>query len=293
MSELQSLVDELEPDPSLDDPARLRERVAALDRLESLGVGDQGLPGDAEQSDEAALRRRAAAVQNRLEQVNRRLFEAIRRDIRRGAGATRLLPWAQGLGKVDDSSAPPEGDGYDELDVLVSGVLRLEEPATRSTALSPEMVPYQPTPARHIFDLIRRAGLNDRDVLVDLGSGLGHLPLLVASCTAATSIGIELEAAYVACARRCAAELNLSQASFVQQDVRAADLSRGTLYYLYTPFVGTVLREVLDALRREAQQRPVRIATYGPCTAIVAAERWLEVTGTVQVNRVSLLRSQP
>lgn len=293
MSELQSLVDELEPDPSLDDPARLRERVAALDRLESLGVGDQGLPGDAEQSDEAALRRRAAAVQNRLEQVNRRLFEAIRRDIRRGAGATRLLPWAQGLGKVDDSSAPPEGDGYDELDVLVSGVLRLEEPATRATALSPEMVPYQPTPARHIFDLIRRAGLNDRDVLVDLGSGLGHLPLLVASCTAATSIGIELEAAYVACARRCAAELNLSQASFVQQDVRAADLSRGTLYYLYTPFVGTVLREVLDALRREAQQRPVRIASYGPCTAIVAAERWLEVTGTVQVNRVSLLRSQP
>jgi hypothetical protein len=31
------------------------------------------------------------------------------------------------------------------------------------------MVQYQPTPARHIIDLILRSGLTAEDVLVDLG----------------------------------------------------------------------------------------------------------------------------
>jgi hypothetical protein len=64
--------------------------------------------------------------------------------------------------------------GYDYLDELISGVLQLEEPSAEVVQLEREMVSYQPTPARHIFDFIGRAALTERDFLIDLGSGLGH-----------------------------------------------------------------------------------------------------------------------
>jgi tRNA A58 N-methylase Trm61 len=150
------------------------------------------------------------------------------------------------------------------------------------------MVFYQPTPARHIFALIARAGLSERDILLDLGSGMGHVPLITAICTGAQTIGIELEAAYVECARRSARELNLNNVRFIQQDARAADLSRATLFYLYTPFSGTILRDVLAALRHEAARREIRICTYGPCTPTIAEERWLAPDGPPQTDRITV-----
>jgi predicted RNA methylase len=92
-------------------------------------------------------------------------------------------------------------ESYDYLDELVSGILRFVKPDGRIAQLPARMVSYQPTPARHIFDLIGRAQLAERDVLIDLGSGLGHVPLLASICTGTRSIGIELDAAYVNCAR--------------------------------------------------------------------------------------------
>ena len=92
---------------------------------------------------------------------------------------------------------------------------------------------------------------------------------------------IEREAGYVACARRCARQLGLARASFLCQDARAADLSRGTVFYLYTPFTGAILREVLQRLAQEAKARPLRLCTLGPCTAEVAAQPWLRCDGTI------------
>src|SRR6201999_1757176 len=132
------------------------------------------------------------------------------------------------------------------------------------------MVAYQPTPARHIFDLIRRTKLDAEDVFIDLGSGLGHVPLLIATCTKARAIGIELEPPYVECARRCARELNLTNANFLSEDVRETDLSSGTVFYLYTPFRGAILRTVLDQLHAQAKKLAIRVCTFGPCTPIVA-----------------------
>jgi hypothetical protein len=153
------------------------------------------------------------------------------------------------------------------------------------------MVFYQPTPARHVFDVIGRTALTERDVLVDLGSGLGHVPLLASICTNARCIGIELEPAYVDCARRCACALDLSNASFFRQDAREADFSSGTVFYLYTPFTGAILRTVLDSLRREAAAREIRVCTYGPCTRTIAEEPWLKVVGSLQAGRAALFRS--
>ena len=291
MRDLETLVAELEQDRSLCEPARLRQRVEALDRLEAYLPDVRDRAGSAGSVIGAGLHDRAGAVYARLEAANRRLCRTIRREIRQGAGRDTLLRWARGPGLDGRAAGRPSGEGYDYLDVLVAGVLRLESPGSKVAELPAEMVPYQPTPARHIFDLIGRAAITEHDVLVDLGSGLGHVPLLVSICTHARSVGIELEAAYVESARRGARALNLTDVAFTQQDARSADLSSGTVFYLFTPFVGTILRTVLDSLRREGVRREVRVCTLGPCTAAVADEPWLEVEGTWEADRVAVFRS--
>lgn len=283
---LQTLVTALEQDRSLDAPERLRERIAALDRL------DAWLADGAASADAAAAYTRAQALHARLEAVNRRLYDEIREAIRRGAGRDVLLRWARMLAQADAAHGDVSGDSYDALDELVSGVLRLDPPDAEVAAPPDGMVFYQPTPARHVFALIARAALTGRDVLVDLGAGLGHVPLLAAICTGARGIGIEREAAYVASARRCAEALNLANVAFIEQDARDADLTEGTVFYLYTPFSGAILRSVLDALRREADRRALRVCTFGPCTPVVAEEPWLAADGATRTDTLALFRSR-
>jgi len=80
--------------------------------------------------------------------------------------------------------------------------------------------------------------------------------------------------------------------TFLQQDARVADLSDGTVFYLYTPFTGTILRSVLDALRQEAANREILVCTFGPCTPIVAKEPWLAAVDPIEVNRIAIFRSR-
>ncbi len=277
MRALQTLVEELEQDRSLHEPNRLSQRVEALDRLEAYLLNGV-------QSTAPGIYHRAKALNARLEAANSKVYRAIRREIQQGAKPDFLLQWV-------DKSGLAHGEGYDYLDELIVGVLEFEEPRA-VVPLAAGMVFYQPTPARHIFDLIARTQLTARDVLVDLGSGLGHVPLLASICTSAHSVGIDLEPAYIDCARQSAKGLNLTNVAFIEQDARTADLSAGTVFYLYTPFSGKILRTVLDSLCREAARRPIRICTFGPCTPTIAEEQWLEATGKLDPNRIAVFCSR-
>jgi 16S rRNA G966 N2-methylase RsmD len=278
---LERLIGELEQDRSLNQLRHLRQRVEALDQLDVYLADGQAIG--------TALRRRARTVYAKFEFVNSRLYEGIRRDIQRGAGGSRLREW---MPDWNGAANLVYRGGYDYLDELISGVLQSEEPSAEVVQLKREMVSYQPTPARHIFDFIGRAALTERDVLIDLGSGLGHVTLIAAICSSARCTGIELEPAYVDCARKCARSLNLKNMRFVQGDARAADLSEGTVFYLYSPFTGTILREVLNLLRDEAAKREIRICTFGPCTPVVAEEQWLSVIGRLETERLAVFRSR-
>jgi hypothetical protein len=98
---LSPLLERLEQDRLLDDPARLRERLDALDRLElCLLDGDH--------------HRRAEAIRVRLEAVNDTLYRRLRDAIRQGAGADALSPWMrEQAGDSEEDSLP--ADGYDYL----------------------------------------------------------------------------------------------------------------------------------------------------------------------------------
>nr|WP_225562439.1 MULTISPECIES: methyltransferase domain-containing protein [unclassified Pseudoxanthomonas] len=154
------------------------------------------------------------------------------------------------------------------------------------------MVFYQPTPARHLLALLRRLDLRESDVLIDLGSGLGHLPLLTAILTPAQAVGIEIEPAYVASARRSADALALEHVRFVAGDARTIDLSAASVYYLYSPFSGAMLAGMLAILERQARMRPLRIATLGPCTIETATAPWLRTGDAIRPDAPVLFHSR-
>ncbi|MEO7433240.1 MAG: hypothetical protein ABIR62_14670 [Dokdonella sp.] len=269
----------MERDDSLDDPDRLRGRAEVLDRIET--CFPRVFDCVAEHTD---LDRRAIALRARLETVNRRVHDVLRDTLQAGHGGERLMRLAMPHGPIDT-------EGYDHLDDLLAGVLPFAPPDDVGET-PPEMVFYQPTPARHVFDLIRRTAPCADDVVVDLGSGLGHVPLMIALCTPARAVGIERETAYFTRARQCAAALNLDRIQFIRQDARDADFSTGTLFYLYTPFSGSILRCVLDALQGEANHRAIRVCAYGPCGDVIARETWLEPMEPPKTNRVAIFRSR-
>jgi SAM-dependent methyltransferase len=175
---------------------------------------------------------------------------------------------------------------------LVSGIFQLREPAEPAFQRYPEMMPYQPTPVRHILHLIAASALSEHDLFVDIGSGLGHVPLLVSMLTGARSLGIEVQPASVAIAQQCAQNLHLSRVRFVAEDARVTDLSSGTVFYLYSPFTGSILCEVLNTLRLESTRRSIKVCSLGPCTGIVANEPWLKARALPHLGRITVFESQ-
>ena len=278
-------------DDSLLDANQVRRRMEVLDRLEAY-FPDADLGSAASELNGSDLERLAKALRARLEAANTELYQSIQLEIQRGSCPATFLQVLQESSPRSGPFRPPRGAGYDYLDELISGVLQLDAPTEEPVHTGPEMVFYQPTPARHIFALIAVGAISESDVLVDLGSGLGHVPLLVSACTGARCVGIELEISYVTSARRCAQRLNLSRVNFLEGDAREADWSSGTVFYLYTPFTGSILRAVLNSLRKQAAVRPIKICTFGPCTPTVGQEPWLEALMGLETDQIAAFLSR-
>ena len=165
--------------------------------------------------------------------------------------------------------------GYDELDSSVSSFLLDDVVPSPTRELEPEMVPYQPAPARVVLALLEQAHVTNDDVFVDIGSGLGQVTMLANLVAGATAVGIEIESAYCEHARKRARALGLHRVTFWNGDAREADYTAGTVFFLYTPFRGAMLDAVLERLRAHTDGRDVRLLTYGPCTGVVASQPWL------------------
>jgi precorrin-6B methylase 2 len=140
---------------------------------------------------------------------------------------------------------------------------------------------------------VERADFRQGDVFYDIGSGLGQVSILVHLLSGVQAKGVEVEPAYCDYARRCARGLNLSQVEFINVDAREADYSDGTVFFLYTPFEGKMLEQVLERLKNESRTRRIRLYTYGPCTLQVTRQRWLERVDQNgnQVHRLAIFRT--
>jgi hypothetical protein len=169
---------------------------------------------------------------------------------------------------------------YDDLDVFVNEWLAAGEIPGPTIELGAGMVEFYKTPARVVVEMIGRIDWKAGDVFVDLGAGLGQVAILVHLMTGVRALGIEIEAAYCAYARQSAEVLGLTGAvKFVDGDVRAADLSSGSAFFLFTPFKGEVFDQVMDKLRAVAASRRIKVIGYGPCSADMARLDWLQREG--------------
>jgi hypothetical protein len=292
MLNLEQFIPQAEEDASLLEPESLLRRIQVLDALDSLwGDADAGEHGAG--AEFARMLGRAEVLKAKLEEANAAMYESIRDEIRSGAGREALLPWLQRAARVRDGGDPCPGLAFDASDEIASGVLQLREPEKRMALPSPEMVFYQPTPMRHILRFVELSTLSADDVLFDLGSGLGHVPMLASILTAAHCVGVELDAGSVECARECAESLGLGRVSFVRGDARETDSLEGTVFYLYTPFSGTILESVLCKLRRVSERKAIRIGTLGPCTVVVAREAWLTPLTVPDPEQITVFQSRP
>ena len=99
--------------------------------------------------------------------------------------------------------------------------------------------------------------------------------MLVNLLTGMAARGVEVEPAFVDFATAQATSLQLNAVTFLNCDARTADYRDGTIFFLFTPFCGDMLRTVLARLQEVAADHPIRICTFGPCTPRVAEQGWL------------------
>ena len=278
--EIQSDIKAIENNAALYKETNFASRVDAIDYIE-FNILDriEGLLYTMNQSEElTALKQSAERVKNQLEKIDDNLLQRLRADIRRGGctGAALKGRIDEYVGRDSRGSRHQDEIGYDSLDVFINGLLLINPVPTQTKDREPEMVYYQQTPARIILELVEKTHLTSKDVFYDLGSGLGQVPILVNLLSGVTAKGIEFEPAYCEYAKGCAADLNLSRVDFVNVDAREADYSDGTAFFMYTPFEGSLLQEVLEKLWAEARRRRIKLITYGPCTPQVSQQSWLK-----------------
>lgn len=146
-------------------------------------------------------------------------------------------------------------------DAAVEEHLGISGPAPSSPP-GEHLIGYHPSGVAPIVHALMQVPVEPDDVVVDLGAGLGKVVFLTRLLTGATARGIELQPALVLRAREAAARSGFD-VHFEQADARDADLSDGTVFFLYLPFTGPVLVETLSRLRAIAEDHAIVVCTLG------------------------------
>jgi SAM-dependent methyltransferase len=110
-------------------------------------------------------------------------------------------------------------------------------------------VRYEPTPMPIVRALLELADVGPHDVVYDLGSGDGRIPIMAATEFGARGVGIEIDAALVTLAQARAREAGVEdKVTFRLGDMYAADLGPATVVSLFLhPGPNLKLRDKLRA----------------------------------------------
>ena len=132
------------------------------------------------------------------------------------------------------------------------------------------------TPTRHnIADaMLRLAGVGPGDVVYDLGSGDGRIPIIAAQKYGARGVGVEIDPRLVELSWRIANEAEVAhRVSFIVGDLFTADLTEATVVTAYlSPQIMKMLEPKLRALKSGT-----RIVSHQFSMAIWQPDRRLKV----------------
>jgi SAM-dependent methyltransferase len=233
-------------------------------------------------------------MRDQLGDVGRRLFGCIRQELLTGRlNRTALRRELARFTTYRPDQAVRTHVGFDCLDVLVDGLLGIDSHDDLGELPDPEMVHYEPTPARIVLDFVDHVPLTETDVFFDIGSGLGRVVILVNLLTGIRARGIEINPLLAADANRKARDLSLANVDFVGVDAREADFRDGTIFFFFTPFRSGVRDAVLGRLRDEARSRPIRVCSFGSITRSISEQPWLRIQDpeTNHAHRVAVFHS--
>ena len=121
---------------------------------------------------------------------------------------------------------------------------RVQRPSRKKRVLRKPDVIYYPTPSETVAEMLRMAGIKKGDVLYDLGSGDGRIPIAAATQYGIRAVGIEIDPKLVTVAEENARQANVSQlVRFRNEDMFRVNYSDATIVTLY-------LSEKLNVLLR-------------------------------------------
>jgi precorrin-6B methylase 2 len=93
---------------------------------------------------------------------------------------------------------------------------------------------YVPTPQEVVDAMLDLAGVTANDVVYDLGSGDGRIPITAARKYGARGVGIELQPKLIAEANKNAAAAGVAdKVRFIEGDIFQANISEATVVTLY------------------------------------------------------------
>jgi hypothetical protein len=122
----------------------------------------------------------------------------------------------------------------------------LAQPQLKPLEKDPE-VPYVPTHELVVAEMLKVAKVGKNDVLYDLGSGDGRIPITAAKKFGTRGVGVDIDPARVTEARANAAKAGVAdKVKFMQQDLFETDIKEATVVTLYLlPDVNLRLRPKL------------------------------------------------
>lgn len=148
-----------------------------------------------------------------------------------------------------------------DRDVWVNALFGCEDIPDDGPDLPRGCVPYLPCSVDTLLSLVERLELHERDVFVDVGAGVGRAALFVHLASGAGAMGIEIQSQLVDTAWSLASNLAVERFGFIRGDAVALTgyLMVGTVFFLYCPFSGQRLEQLLDELEAVALTRRIRI----------------------------------
>ena len=104
---------------------------------------------------------------------------------------------------------------------------------TQTPQRQPDVV-YVPTPEVVVEKMLELAKVGKNDILYDLGSGDGRIPITAAKKFGTQGVGVEIRPDLIQEAQQNARQANVSdRVQFLQQDLFQTDISKATVVTLY------------------------------------------------------------
>jgi len=135
------------------------------------------------------------------------------------------------------------------------------------------------TPYRIIVRWARTLHLKSNTQIVDLGSGVGRIPIALGLLYPKSIFyGIEIMKERHAMAEQARKGLRIKNVHFVCANLSKRGLPKADIYYFFNPFIGDTLRQVFKQLENLAKRRTIQIAVAkieAPWTHI-RRQKWLK-----------------